>query len=67
MRHLKTIASFSLKACLAMVALAEAMLLYVANFSEHPFDLVVLFLALGMTVFCLFRSVSGLAFRAKSF
>jgi tetrahydromethanopterin S-methyltransferase subunit E len=67
MRHLKTIASFGLKACLAMVALSEALLLCVANFSEHPFDLVVLFLALGMTVFCLFRSISGLAFRSSSF
>lgn len=29
------------------------------DFSAHPFDLLVLLLAFGMTTFCLFRSLRG--------
>lgn len=57
MRRLKNLMSYSVDVCLAVFALAEAMLVVFEDFSAHPFDLVVLLLAFGMTVFCLLRSL----------
>jgi tetrahydromethanopterin S-methyltransferase subunit E len=57
MRRLKNLMSYGIDACLALVALSEALVLLFEDFSAHPFDLIVLLLAFGMTVFCLFRSL----------
>ncbi len=61
MRYIKTMASLGVKACLILVALAEGALMYAIDFSDHPFDVFVLSLALGMTLFCLWRSIFGYA------
>lgn len=57
MRRLKNLMSYGIDACLALVALSEALVLLFEDFSAHPFDLIVLLLAFGMTVFSLFRSL----------
>ena len=67
MRRLKNLMSYSVDVCLALFALAEAMLIVFEDFSAHPFDLVVLMLALGMTVFCLFRSLRGKVLNQRAY
>ena len=57
MARFKNFIAYGVDLCLALVAVAEASLMLFEDFSSHPFDLVVLFLAFGMTVFCLFRSL----------
>lgn len=57
MTNFKQILNMGLKACLVSVAFAEAALIYLADFSGYMFDVVILSLALGMTVFCLLRAV----------
>lgn len=57
MRRLKNLMGYSIDVCLALMAMAEVSWMVFEDFSAHPFDLVVLFLAFGMTVFCLFRSL----------
>ena len=57
MARFKNFIAYGVDLCLALVAVAEASLMLFEDFSAHPFDWVVLFLAFGMTVFCLFRSL----------
>jgi tetrahydromethanopterin S-methyltransferase subunit E len=57
MTHFKSFIAYGVDFCLALVALLEASLILFEDFSGHPFDLVVLSLAFGMTVFSLFRSL----------
>lgn len=42
---------------LILVALGEAALIYMADFSGYMFDVVILSVAMGMTVFCLVRAI----------
>ncbi len=49
--------SFSLKACLALVAAGEAALIFLSDFSGYMFDVMILSLAFVMTVFCLLRAM----------
>ena len=49
--------NFSLKACLALVAVGEASLIFLSDFSGYMFDVVILSMALGMTLFCLVRAI----------
>jgi hypothetical protein len=46
-----------LKILLILVALGEATLIYMADFSGYMFDVVILSVAVGMTVFCLVRAI----------
>ena len=39
------------------MALGKAVLIYLSDFSGYMFDVVILTLALGMTVFCLLRAI----------
>jgi hypothetical protein len=57
MTYFKLFLIFGLKACLVLLALAEAALIYMADFSGYMFDVVILTLAFCMTVFCLYRAV----------
>ena len=57
MTNFKQLLTMGLKASLVCVAFAEAALIYLADFSGYMFDVVILTLALGMTVFCLVRAV----------
>jgi tetrahydromethanopterin S-methyltransferase subunit E len=57
MVRFKNFIAYGVDMCLALVAVAEASLMLFEDFSAHPFDLVVLCFAFGMTVFCLFRSL----------
>ncbi len=57
MARFKNFIAYGVDLCLALVAVAEASLMLFEDFSSHPFAPVVLFLAFGMTVFCLFRSL----------
>ncbi|MEY4420273.1 MAG: hypothetical protein RLZZ498_869, partial [Pseudomonadota bacterium] len=50
MARFKNFIAYGVDLCLALVAVAEASLMLFEDFSSHPFDLVVLFLAFGMTV-----------------
>jgi tetrahydromethanopterin S-methyltransferase subunit E len=65
MRRLKNLMGYSIDACLALMAMAEVMLMVFEDFSAHPFDLVVLLLAFGMTVVCLFRSLRSKLVNAR--
>lgn len=57
MAYFKLFFSVGIKALLILVALAEAVLIYMADFSGYMFDIVILSLALFMTVFCLVRAI----------
>lgn len=57
MAYLRNFFAYGVDFCLALVALLEASLILFEDFSGHPFDLVVLSMAFGMTVFSLFRSL----------
>ena len=57
MYRIQHIFSFSLKACLALVAMGEAALIFLSDFSGYMFDVVILSLAFAMTIFCLIRAV----------
>ena len=57
MYRIQHIFSFSLKACLALVAMGEAALIFLSDFSGYMFDVVILSLAFVMTIFCLIRAV----------
>ena len=50
MARLKQIFRISVKVSLVLVALAEAALIFMADFSGYMFDVVILSLAMGMTV-----------------
>ena len=49
--------SISLKASLVLVALGEAALIYLSDFSGYMFDVVILTMALVMTVYCFVRAI----------
>jgi hypothetical protein len=55
--YLKPFFSIGIKALLILVALGEVALIYMADFSGYMFDLVILSVAVGMTVFCLVRAI----------
>ena len=57
MRRIHPLFSFSLKLCLVLVALGEAVLIYLSDFSGYMFDVVILTMALVMTVFCFVRAI----------
>ncbi len=57
MAYFKLFFSVGIKALLVLVAMGEAALIYMADFSGYMFDVVILTLALGMTVFCLLRAI----------
>jgi hypothetical protein len=57
MAYFKLFLTHGLKVCLMLVALSEAALIYMSDFSGYMFDLVILTMAFGMTVFCLFRAI----------
>jgi hypothetical protein len=57
MAYFKRFLTHGLKACLMLVALSEAALIYMSDFSGYMFDLVILTMAFGMTVFCLIRAI----------
>jgi uncharacterized membrane protein YedE/YeeE len=57
MARLKQIFRISVKVSLVLVALAEAALIFMADFSGYMFDVVILSLAMGMTVYCLVRAI----------
>jgi len=65
MAKLKLFLSFSLKAGLVLVALAEAALIYMSDFSGYMFDIVILTLAFLMTVFCLVRAIRNYSSEVK--
>ena len=52
-------------ACLALVALSEAALIYMSDFSGYMFDVVILSLALAMTVYCFVRAIKNYATETK--
>ncbi len=56
-RRIHQLCSFSLKVCLVLVAMGEAMLIYLSDFSGYMFDVVILTMALVMTVFCFIRAI----------
>ena len=57
MAYFKLFFSVGIKALLVLVAMGEAALIYMADFSGYMFDVVILTLALGMPVFCLLRAI----------
>ena len=57
MTYLKPFFSIGIKALLILVALGEAALIYMADFSGYMFDVVILSVAVGMTVYCLVRAI----------
>ncbi|MEY4435278.1 MAG: hypothetical protein RL175_233 [Pseudomonadota bacterium] len=57
MAHLKLFVSMSIKASLIIVALGEAALIYLSDFSGYMFDVVILSIAFGMTLYCFVRAV----------
>ena len=67
MRRLKNLMGYGIDLCLALVAMAEAVLMVFEDFSAHPFDLIVLLLAFGMTMFCLFRSLRGKVLNERAY
>ena len=56
-RRIHQFFNFSLKAGLVLVALGEAVLLYLSDFSGYMFDVVILTMALVMTVYCFVRAI----------
>jgi hypothetical protein len=65
MAKLKLFLAFGLKAGLVLVALAEAALIYMSDFSGYMFDIVILTLAFLMTVFCLVRAIRNYSSEVK--
>ncbi len=65
MAKLKLFLTFGLKAGLVLVALAEAALIYMSDFSGYMFDIVILTLAFLMTVFCLVRAIRNYSSEVK--
>lgn len=57
MTRLQTFFSLGLKAALLLVAIAEAALIYLSDFSGYMFDVVILSLAMLMTLYCLVRAI----------
>lgn len=57
MTRLQTFFSLSLKAALLLVAIAEAALIFLTDFSGYMFDVVILSLAMLMTLYCLVRAI----------
>ena len=57
MAYFKLFFSIGIKALLILVAMGEAALIYMADFSGYMFDVVILSVAVGMTVFCLVRAI----------
>ncbi len=57
MTYFKLFISLGIKACLILVALGEAALIYLADFSGYMFDVVILSLAFGMTLYCFVRAI----------
>jgi hypothetical protein len=55
--HFKQFFNIGIKALLILVAMGEAALIYMADFSGDMFDVVILSLAVGMTVYCLVRAI----------
>jgi hypothetical protein len=65
MAYFKLFFAFGLKVCLVLVALAEAVLIYMTDFSGYMFDVVILTLAFCMTVFCLYRAIRNYSAAVK--
>ena len=57
MAYFKLFFSIGIKALLVLVAMGEATLIYMADFSGYMFDVAILSVAVGMTVFCLVRAI----------
>ena len=57
MRRIHQFFNFSLKASLVLVALGEAVLIYLSDFFFFLFDVVILTMALVMTVYCFVRAI----------
>lgn len=57
MAYFKVCMSIGIKAGLILVAFAEAALIYLSDFSGYMFDVVILSLALGMTLYCFVRAI----------
>ncbi|MEN9670587.1 MAG: hypothetical protein RL018_864 [Pseudomonadota bacterium] len=57
MAYFKLCLSIGIKAGLILVAFAEAALIYLSDFSGYMFDVVILSLALGMTLYCFVRAI----------
>jgi hypothetical protein len=55
--YFKLFFSIGIKALLILVAMGEAALIYMADFSGYMFDVVILSVAVGMTVYCLVRAI----------
>jgi hypothetical protein len=55
--YFKLFFTFGIRAALVCVALAEAALIYMADFSGYMFDVVILSLAMIMTIYCLLRAI----------
>jgi hypothetical protein len=56
-RRIHLLFNFSLKVGLVLVALGEAALIYLSDFSGYMFDVVILTMALVMTVYCFMRAI----------
>ncbi len=56
-RRIHQLFNFSLKAGLVLVAVGEAVLIYLSDFSGYMFDVVILTMALVMTVYCFVRAI----------
>ena len=57
MAYFKLLFSIGIKALLILVAMCEAALIYMTDFSGYMFDVVILSLAMGMTIYCLVRAI----------
>jgi hypothetical protein len=55
--YFKLFINLGIKACLILVALGEAALIYLSDFSGYMFDVVILSLAFGMTLYCFVRAI----------
>jgi hypothetical protein len=56
-RNAQQIFSLSLKVCLVLVALGEAALIFLSDFSGYMFDVVILSMAFAMTLYCFVRAI----------
>jgi hypothetical protein len=63
--YFKLFFNIGIKASLALVALSEATLIYMSDFSGYMFDVVILLLALGMTLYCFVRAIKNYATETK--
>ena len=57
MAYFKLLLRIGIKTSLVFVAMGEAALIYVADFSDNMFDVMILSLAMGMTIYCLVRAI----------